>query len=993
MESQFDSIFSAIQGSDNAKREQAEVQLQQLCQENTLQAVEMLVKVIQLGQPGVSEIACLLLQKKIILKPTLFQKLQGTHIQAIMEAVKALVRPESSMGLLKRISDILGTLYMLTNKMSDYFQYLGSFSENSDSKIKIFVLYALETFAEYIYEDEILVSSIQEFASLFDRHMQDSEPKVKFAAASSLTNFLAFIKETSCILSFQQVFPKMIALMVEAIKFDEENGLKMINSIESLIKMHPKFIAGQEDSLLDVYTEIFISTELSNGLRNASLTSVLTLADFCKVAVKKSPIFANKTLPHLVKVLAQQEDDVTSWLKVTDDIVEISNQETHACVLQELSHLNSALGSKFLIPKLISFVVECINSQDWKQKYAGLMTLAMVFEGVKENFQTEYDNFCGLVVPTLQNDQPKVSYAAMTCVGLLSEEFTPEFQKQHSGVAIPAVTNIIKTSPHHKLRLRGVSCMISYLRELLMYEEEIDCIVPYVGDLMQATIGFFEPALAAEDLDSVEEALALISILAGLLGEQFGEFYERLMPGMKTLLSNTPNDNEKQNKLRHIIISTIGHMLGSHSNNPALVKDDIVEIMGLLSAMQGQLAEDDNQHRAILEVYGAMLKALGPEFVPFMDKLIDQVIRCGNRQIQLTATDSYSLNKTKGASELDNAIEIDLKMMGGKKILSLNPCIVEQKIQAMHLAKDVFKILKKDARPYFGQLLPLLSENLNFKASKMVASFCQKALYHVLGCLDTEAEMAEVFLKFVVPMLQNASFNLNVNRYEDAHKILKRINKSFALFTSKDVLSEQFMNQYIETLVVAQNVSQTGKQAVLAEWGNPQEMDAETLEDFEYEYDVPNMLMHDVMTACMNIMKLYGTQIEQVIINKLGGYFFNYAQNFVVEDEIHYSTLFYAELFNYCSEQVVKQGYQKVLELVLPSVLKTEDVNYTQTASYLFGVSLLLLIFTTTICSRKNISQINNILTLDYRPQNFQTGIRTIHRKGSQSPLWTSKQA
>ena len=212
---------------------------------------------------------------------------------------------------------------------------------------------------------------------------------------------------------------------------------------------------------------------------------------------------------------------------------------------------------------------------------------------------------------------------------------------------------------------------------------------------------------------------------------------------MKTLLKNTPNKTDKQNKLRHIVISTMGHMLGSFSGNPGAIKDDIVEIINLIASMQGTLAEDDNQHRAILEVYDAMLAALKSEFVPFMDKLMDQLIRCASRKISLTATDSYNQGKTAPINEqVGSSIEVDLKMLGGKKILSLNPCIVEQKVQAFHVACNVFKHLKKDARPYFPQLLELFVSHANYKLSRPIIAYTQKAVFHILNALDTEEEMA-----------------------------------------------------------------------------------------------------------------------------------------------------------------------------------------------------------------------------------------------------------
>jgi hypothetical protein len=53
-----------------------------------------------------------------------------------------------------------------------------------------------------------------------------------------------------------------------------------------------------------------------------------------------------------------------------------------------------------------------------------------------------------------------------------------------------------------------------------------------------------------------------------------------------------------------------------------------------------------------------------------------------------------------------------------------------------------------------------------------------------------------------------------------------------------------------------------GKAEVIEEWGQPEEMDEETREDFEYEYNTPNNLTHAVMSASMDLMKLYGEGLE-----------------------------------------------------------------------------------------------------------------------------------
>ena len=95
------------------------------------------------------------------------------------------------------------------------------------------------------------------------------------------------------------------------------------------------------------------------------------------------------------------------------------------------------------------------------------------------------------------------------------------------------------------------------------------------------------------------------------------------MPGLINLLESTPNTSEVQNKLRFLVISTMGHMIGSFLNNPAEIKNDIVGIMEKLAGMQNSIADDDSQHKAILEVYQIMVKVLGDEYSVFLPQTFE----------------------------------------------------------------------------------------------------------------------------------------------------------------------------------------------------------------------------------------------------------------------------------------------------------------------------------------------------------------------------------
>jgi hypothetical protein len=121
----------------------------------------------------------------------------------------------------------------------------------------------------------------------------------------------------------------------------------------------------------------------------------------------------------------------------------------------------------------------------------------------------------------------------------------------------------------------------------------------------------------------------------------------------------------------------MGHMIGSFKNDPASIKEDIIAIMSQLHSMQGSLSDEDTQHKAILEVYQILVKVLGDEYINFIDQTMEQIQRCGGRKIDVSVDDSYSTEKLNKPVNTKDSLEVDLKMLGGRKILSVNHDFIE----------------------------------------------------------------------------------------------------------------------------------------------------------------------------------------------------------------------------------------------------------------------------------------------------------------------------
>lgn len=894
-------------------------------------------------KPSFVELGAILIQKKITAAKGAIEQLGEADIKQLISFCMALIEnPQLTLNSLKRVSEILIQLIRTVgseNSNEEFFNLVATYAGSDRKQIKLFMLYTLETFAEFTFNNELLVNNADKFVAYFSAYFQDADPEVKIEAASAFTNFLSFIEDEKFIQKFQSAFPMMIDILIEAVKSDQDKGLKMVNALDGLAKQHTKFVKDHVERLLDVLTEMAGERSLSTGLRNAAVLAIVGICTKHALTMKKSTTFTEKTIPVLMNIIAEQPDDFKDWLS-SEDAHELSSNSVHAAAVEAFSGLNEGLGSKFMLQKTIRLAFNFISSDNWKQKYAGLMSLAMLFEGSKKHFEEELDNFIKLLIPTLEFANAKVLYASMTCIALLTTEFSPELQINYHEPILRPVIQILQSAPEVKLRMRAVSMLINFFRELLECDDEDKGFIEaYIAPVMDSLLVMFEQAVANSHMTLLEEVVSLISILAAISEDKFVPFYSKLMPGLKNLVFNTPNDTDANNKLRTLAISTLGYVIASYRSNPQEIEADILQIMEYLVKLQDTLNGEDSQHKAILEVYEVLVGSLKEKFVPFLEPVIRQTLACAQRDIKFAVEDHLGgeVNKKGKADKGDQAMLVDLKILGGQKVISINHNNLEQKIVAFDMMRQLAKVLKKHLRPHLETLTKVIFDHLDYKFSSGIRDFCYRSLKHLMGVCSTEAECQDLFQLFAPKLIASAEAFLKIENDEKSHHILKHLLES-AEQLKTSVIADAIVQQWLNALKMALLVSKKRKEEVVAEFGDVAKLDEEEREDFETEFAQPNMLMHVVMNTSSWLLKMYKGKYEKAIVDDLGYYFYSKSKEWIVEDEMHYAVCFYAELFNNCSKSYVDQGYAIVLDTCLPAIAKTEDVNFQQTGAFLIGV-------------------------------------------------------
>lgn len=298
----------------------------------------------------------MLIQKKIVTNKDNTKNLTEPDFKNLVDvSVSIIENPVTNLGTLKRIAEILVQLFRTVSTETsndEFFTLISRFAASTTKNVKLFMLYTLETFAEFTFNEQLLVNHANTFVGYFDKYLRDADADVKLDAASSFVTFLSFLENEEHIAGYKSAFPMLIEILIEAVKSDEERGLKMINSLDMLIKSHPRFVKDSLDKLLDVFTEMAAEKCLAASLRIAAMLTIISIATKNAATVKKSKVFCDKTLQTFLNILTEQPDDVVEWLK-SEDNHELSTNSVQATAVENFSRLNEALGPKFMLQKII----------------------------------------------------------------------------------------------------------------------------------------------------------------------------------------------------------------------------------------------------------------------------------------------------------------------------------------------------------------------------------------------------------------------------------------------------------------------------------------------------------------------------------------------------------------------------------------------------------------------------------------------------------------
>ena len=959
-----------ILNPDTKLRTEATEQINRICRENPDQTAQELLTLILRKEENTKtkEIASLVLHKNILSKSDLFPKIPADHLKTISDKLTQLVflDPSLNLNFIKRAAEIVIEIAVKQNSHGLIMQNLKVFTENKNSGneelIKIFVLYCIELLCEFTVDQTLLMNFSGNFLGYIQSAMDDKNLKIQIGAAVALTMLMNRIKDKNYLNNFSTMIKPLTQLMVEVVKQkNQEQGVKIINTFDDLVIFQPKFLLSSCEELVFLFTEIFASEEISDAVRIAALNFLSSYAKHNGLALRKSPNFNNKTLVSLFQCLMKSsteelEDEADDNGK---DFVQgsLSHKSISGAVIMTLSIFSENLSCKYFFTKMMPFCKEALGSTDWRAQHSALVIIGVLAQGTKQHFINDLEGLMILILPFLKASHPKALFSCLTCIGLLCDEYCPELQQRFGNQILPALIDLMNRNDNGmiKMNLRAVSCLINFTRECLKNEEEDNTNVTnifnnYFEGLNQSIINLMKYSVEKSDFVMLSEILSLLSILSNLMQEKFAVHYKSYMEHIKQLISNLDKKDltNKQKNLRCQLIDTAGFLISANSKNIEGIKNDVQQLTTFLQNLLSNLDDESSQLKSILNFFSTIAVHLGDFFLPMLESVFNLAMNLSQKEVKVHFEDTETF-VDKG--ENFQSLPLDLKIFGGKKVLSINHNVLELKLTGFTCLYKLTKIFKTKLTDIQKKsLITLLASHIEETHPSAVKKLCFKTMRYVLETVDYNSAV-EIFEKIIPFCLEFVKKYFGSDNQEDLAYFVLKIIKLLRTFTRSKIRGIESKIQPLPSLGLLCEFnkhmleeSERLKKDLVEEYNGYDLKDPEVLEELEENMQFYCGIDQKVMELNGEIVKFELPEVvDQFIITNIGSIFNAWANNPRDSLEVLYPMCFYTDIMEFGSEKAFKCYFELSVEYCLKVVENpkyNQDDDIIQTLFFFLGCAM-----------------------------------------------------
>lgn len=680
----FEALIQQLMSADNAARSSAEKAFGQLAeQQPDALATELLTilcsSTADLGSRSESAILMrrVLIKKEEPMWDKVSPPVQGTVKQKLLELFSA----EENHSLHRKISDVVSDLgiYVLYQQPESWQELLPFMFQCVQSQNPRLMEGSLNMFAQMApFLMSHLQQHLQTMYTILQGCMANTLPlDVRCASLHATSTFMEELEDEKQRDQFFVLVPAMLDVIQGAVQAGEEkNAQEALECFIELAEIHPKFVRGSLNTVLETMMTIAEAEQLEESTRKLACEFVVTLCEAREQApgmMRKIPQLNHRLFMCLMNYLLDVEDDPTWYTAEEED----NNEgEGELCEFGQecLDRVAIALGGNSVLHGAQGAAVVAGflgNGADWRARHGALVALAQIAEGCAKVMLKELRGLVDMCLSGIVDPHPRVRWAACQAIGQMCTDLGPDIQEQEHGRILPALMGAMKDSANPRVQAHASAAVVNFTDNC-----DKDIIAQYLDTLISSLIGQLQHNHRAVR----ESALPALSSLADCAQQHFVKYYSQVMPLLFEIMAHAKERSMLRAKCMECV-SLIAMAVGRDQS-----REDAQRMMSLIATWQRDA--DDPTFSYTLQAGARLCKCLGEEFMPYLDVVMPPLLAAASEENYYEVT-----NEDDEADEEEDDDVATFQL--GDKNLQIRISALEEKATACNMLRCYADELKE----------------------------------------------------------------------------------------------------------------------------------------------------------------------------------------------------------------------------------------------------------------------------------------------------------
>jgi hypothetical protein len=682
----------------------------------------------------------------------------------------------------------------------------------------------------------------------FENSLSDNE--VLHVRVGALNAAVCFLMEAQ--VEAKTAFNPLMVQMLNVLPslLAQENETSLTEAFTSLIELAaslPRLFRPILPQLLAFSLSILTNKQLEEGTRHSCLELLMTLVDEAPAMIrKKTPEFCQNIIPICLEMMSLIEDEAT-W-HATDNIEESDDSdESHVIGEQAMDRIARKIGATTVTPVAFTLIPQYLQSSNWNQRHAALMAVSAIGEGCHKLLSKELAKVVSMVVPYTADAHPRVRYAACNCIGQLSTDFAPTFQKKYHSQIIPALMTCMNDVQNPRVQAHGAAAMVNFC-------EDVD-----QGALKQYLEVLFAKLVSLSSSPKIyvqEQAITTMATVADAAEDTFAQYYDAVMPALKNIL-NMPN--HKELRLLRGKAMECATLIAMAVKKPVFIKD-AQAFLEILGRIQAEVTDpDDPQISYLMHSWARLCTVLNEDFIPYLPIVMPPLLQGAQMKPEVALLDHEESADAYSPDEGWQTAVVD-----GKRIC-IRTSMLDEKYSTIEMISCYARNLGTGFRPYVAQAMDILVKQLEFYYHDGVRQISCSSIPHVLAAAQDSDEILPIWALTFDKLLKLLPNELDVEFLQQA---FSTINESLLLLNQRGItqpqaeslarVSEEVLKEYFERVKDRDSKRKD------------EDYDPDQEEDLEEEAAFENMVLTEIAKTMQTLLKVFGVAVLPLFESIMG---------------------------------------------------------------------------------------------------------------------------